>query len=211
MPNLNLNIDFDLDGVLVNYLDYLKSFLLTRGIKHIPTKQWYFDTVPEIKPEKLNEYINEAMRGVDHIHPIPGARHVLKYLFELTGDPITIITARPHSNIDVTQESIERVAGGIPYLFSLVDSGKEKFKYVRKKCYIDDRRSNCIELAKRGYTVFMPETEYNWPIKPEAGFSITYKGLLQHAGVWHRTDGQIIVIDEIRCLLKAQNLKLIVS
>lgn len=209
MPNLN--IDFDLDGVLINYLDHLKSFLLARGIDHIPTGRWYFDTVPEITPEKLNEYISEAMRDVDHIHPITGARHVLRYLFDLTGDPITIITARPHSNIDVTQESIERVAGGMPYLFSLVDSGKEKFKYIRKKCYIDDRRSTCIELAKRGYTVFMPETEYNWPIKIQEGFSVCYKGLWEHSGIWKRTDGQIIVIDDIECLLHPDNLRLIVS
>jgi len=209
MPRLNIN--FDLDGVLVNYLDHLKTFLAKRGIQHIPTGNWFFDTVPEISNEKLFEYINEAMRDVAQIFPMPGAHAVLRYLHDLTGDPITIVTNRPISNIDVTVRTIDYVTGGVPYLFAMVDSAKEKPRLIRTKCFIDDRRRTAIGLAKKGYTVFMPKMEYNTPIIPQEGFSIVNKGKVHQAGVWKRTDGQIHIIKDIRCLLKSDNLALIIS
>lgn len=211
MPRLN--IEFDLDGVLINYLECLKWYLRNRGIAHIPSGNWYFETCPDVSLGTLYKYINEAMRHVDRIKPMPGARDVIKFLWDLTHDPIKITTARPMENIDVTRQSIETVLGNIPYFFAMVESGKDKANYIRSRCYIDDRRKNCIALANKGYTVFMPEREYNMPVEPQEGFSVCEKGMynVKHTGTWSRNDGQIIIIEEIKDLLHPDWMRLIIS
>lgn len=194
MRKLNLNIEFDLDGVLINYLDCLKVYMARRGIRHIPTRKWFFDTCPIVPQDKMVTMINDAMRDVDRIHPMPGAIETIRFLWQLTGDPPKITTARPIENIDVTIACIEKVLGDIPYFFAMLDNMDDKYRYIRSECYIDDRRRNAIELAKRGYTVFMPEREYNMPLITNVDFP-----------------GQIIVIKGIDCLLHPENLKLIIS
>lgn len=211
MPSSTLNIEFDLDGVLVNYLGCLEKYLKNRGVESIPNGTFYFDTSPEMTNKVFYKYINAALRCVDDIHPWKGAVDVIRLLWERTHDPIRIITNRPKDTIDVTQTVIEKVLGDIPYFLAMVEDGNKKYQWIRSKCFIDDRRRNAITLAQHGYTVFMPEREYNWPIKVQEGFAICYKGLWEHAGIWSRNDGRIIVIDDIQCLMHPEWLELIVS
>lgn len=211
MPRLN--IEFDLDGILINYLSCLIYFLEKRGIKHIPNGTFNFDTEPALTPKVMQICVDAAMRDVENIHPMPGAIDTIQALWGHTGDPIKITTARPMENIYVTMECIEKVLGKIPYFFAMLDNMDDKPNYVRSKCYIDDRRRNAETMASRGYTVFMPRREYNMPIFPADGYAVFDQttSRVEHAGIWKKTDGMIIVIKDIRCLLHPENLKLIIS
>lgn len=207
-----LNIEFDLDGVLINYHAWLERFLDKRKITLLSTGNFYFATNPEIPLESLQRLIYKAMWDVSEINPTPEARYVISALYDMTLEPIRIITARPYMVAHPTFECVKKVLGDIPFSISFVESGSDKHLYLTKGCYIDDRRKTCLDLAKRGFTVFMPEREYNMPIGPEPGIDFCYRG------EWSKTDrylnpglGRIIIIEDIESLLYPENLNYIIS
>jgi len=208
-----LNIEFDLDGVLIDYHSCLEKFLADRMIKMIPTGNFHFQTEPEIPPERLQRLIYKAMWEYDRINPFPEVPSVLKELYNMTGDPIRITTARPYHVAHPTMDCIEKALGPIPFSVSFVSSGTDKHKFLTKGCYIDDRRRTCLDLAKRGFTVFMPERDYNMPIGPEDGVDFCYRGKWE---ISHRffnigKIGNIIIIEDLECLLYPENLSRILS
>lgn len=210
MPKLNL--EFDLDGILIDYHSVLEWHLANNyDTKMISTGKFHFGTDPEMSVVELEDAIYSAMDFTGKIKPHPGAHEVLKELYRITGEPIKIITARPKNKVVQTVASIDRVLGDIPYLFAMVDSGMDKPKYVRSKCFIDDRRRTAIDMASRGYTVFMPEREYNLPIDPGEHYAVWENGKVRHSGRWGRNDGHIFVIKDIESLLDPVNLQMIIS
>ena len=163
---MKLDIGFDLDGVVLDYIGWLEKFLKSREINIIkPRDRFHFDTEPNIKFRELERLIYKAMKYPDSIPEHPGAGLTLKRLHELTGDPIRITTARPDFVAVETLDVIRRILPDTPFSLSFVSSGTEKWKHIRSHCYIDDRRRTCIDLANRGYTVFMPERDYNMPVE----------------------------------------------
>jgi len=207
-----LNIEFDLDGVLIDYHSCLEKFLADRMIKLIPTGNFHFQTEPEIPPELLQRLIYKAMWEYDQINPFPEVPSVLKDLYYMTGDPIRIITARPYHVAHPTMDCIEKALGPIPFSVSFVASGTDKHKFLTKGCYIDDRRRTCLDLAKRGFSVFMPERDYNVPIEPIDGVAICYRGEWLHTKFLNtKINGCIYIIEDLECLLYPDNLSMILS
>ena len=159
-----IKIAFDLDGVLVDMIHVFNICLQETYKISVPETYDQFDiskTLPLTK-KQIWEIFYKAYPKV-YLFPIyPGAKKLLAKLHEATGEPITILTARPYQFAPDTYQLAQRICKKIPFTLIL------KHKRCHKSChlagfeyYIEDRRKTALELVGMGFKMFLVDKCYN--------------------------------------------------
>jgi len=162
-----LNIAFDLDGVLVDIMKCFDRIIWEEyQTIQLPVNQFETKTDPYLDEDTIWECIQQAMHRVDEITIYPGATELLEKLYDLTGEPVKIITARhPKSLANVTHKLISERLCTVPYELTLVANGS-KAPYLRRYDFmVEDRRRTAFELANLDKKVYLINAYYNQPNK----------------------------------------------
>ena len=155
------NIAFDLDETLVDIMPLTKSLLKeVYGVDLIEENTYKVITEPQISYEQLWEIFRLVYKKVDEVRPTEGSVELLTKLYELTKDPIKIVTARPVEDVPETRKLLNTYFK-VPYILYAIGSDS-KCKYLTGIDYfVDDRRATAIKLGGKGIKVFVPEKYYN--------------------------------------------------
>lgn len=157
-----LNIAFDLDGTCIDLHSQFSKILLNwTGIDVRQASQFHIDREFNISKTLLWAAIRESYRAWEEIEIFPGVEDLMKLLYDMTGDPIYFVTARPKKYASETFQLIERFCPH-PFKVSMCEQGDEKLKYLKNYMfYVEDRRKTAIDLAVQGKVVYMPKRAYN--------------------------------------------------
>ena len=160
-----INIAFDLDGCLVDIMPVVRLILKEKhGAEMLPIKKWRIYTDPFLPDNMIWECIHESYERMDDIVLLPGAHDLLYKLHCLSDgdDPVKIITARPPKTAaNCTYQFISEYLCDFPYELVITSTHSKRPYLNRYKYYVDDKRTNAIELASEGIHVFMPKWDYN--------------------------------------------------
>jgi hypothetical protein len=196
-----LNVKFDLDGVLADFIGHFKDFMMKRCYRVETTDNFHFDIYPKIDPIKISSFIVEASSEWSNIAPMPGARNLLTQLYIDTVSPIDIITAR---SLDISTETIllaQKIGMGVPVRVSFAPS-EEKYVYMdNANVFVEDRRKTAIDLARKGFCVIMPDRNYNKISGRDKGMVIKKGGFTYSRGEKSFPHGKILLINTIFDLL----------
>jgi len=158
----------DMDGVLVDTVGHLKKVGAEHGYRIEYSDHYSLDIYKD--GEKVDywdpdvtDLFNETFDRYDEIEIFPGAEEFIHKMYELTGQPFLIVTARPISHATETHKLIKRFAKKTPYVVAFAD-GCDKHRYLSGyKFFIEDRRRTAIDLVNMGKIVFLIDTVYNQP------------------------------------------------
>ena len=182
MDGLKLNIAFDLDGTLVRLMPVVERVIFKKyGAMVKPNERFHLETVPRLTNRQFALAFDEAYWQILDIKPVAFAQAFLRKLCGLTGEPITIVTARPVSAATPTLELI-RHWFDVPVFLAMVGSHKDKLTYLSNFDYfVEDRRATARLLADAGKTVIVPICPYNAGMEGEAGveYFLTFETLAQ--------------------------------
>jgi len=163
--NKKLNIAFDLDGVLVDLPTAMIEDLMELTGKNLEYHE-KFNLGEVVGQENIDKVLYRLYHSYDLIPIMDEARYVLNYLWMKTEQPITIVTARSIDYATETHKLVKRVFKDIPYILIFCGGHSNKHTYLHDFDYfVEDRRRTAIELAKKGKTVFLIDTNYNRDIK----------------------------------------------
>lgn len=161
MPKL-LNIAFDLDGVFIDVGEVIKDLILKDGHKYIENDEYQYETNPPMPDGYFWKIVKKAYKLYNKTPLFPYSRRIIKTLYALSADPITIITARPHWSANDTYKQMDLLFGDTPYILIMTGSSSDKLKYLNRfEYFVEDRRKTAIEVASIGKLAIMPRRHYN--------------------------------------------------
>ncbi len=109
----------------------------------------------------MTSLLYESVKMYDKILPFPYASELLKLVYEVTDDVVTIVTARPKVFASETFLLVDRICP-VPFRISMVESHTEKINHLRKfDTFVEDRRKTALMLADAGMTVYLLNRPYN--------------------------------------------------
>lgn len=162
---LRQNVAFDLDGTLVDLMSLFKRVIRDVAGVGLAEMRDSFKIVtdPPVDNSVIWEAFRIAYKRVNDIPAIPGAVELLKELYITSqGEPVTIITDRPHWSANDTYRLLDRLLDGIPYRLIMVQNGEQKLPYLLGiDHFVDDRRKTAKQMVEGGKWVFVPKTHYN--------------------------------------------------
>lgn len=163
-----INVAFDLDGTLIWLMPVVERLLWQKYRVRVPEiRNFMIETEPEISFDVLMDTFCEAFHCIDEIEIFPGATELLRSLWEITDDPVRIITARPYSAATDTYNLVSKICPDFPFELILVEDSNDKILHLRNyKYFVDDRRKTAKDLSDKGIFVFMPKRSYNQPYEP---------------------------------------------
>jgi len=176
---LRNNIAFDLDSTLVDLTTVFNTVLdeMFPGHRKLNVDSFQIHTEPALTNKEIWWVFYEVFPRVKDLKPFPGAIETLEKLYQYTGDPISIITARPMNFATETYRLVHRIMGSIPYSLHITQDSREKIKYLHGIDYfVDDRRRTAIELAENGKHVYLVDRPWNQELpdlSPKVFHSIT--------------------------------------
>lgn len=161
IPNIeDVHIAFDLDSVLNDLGENLDSYLAQRigiteeqvvGKNEDGTRSFQYRVpcgYPEDMGTMISEFINEFS---DRLEPTPYMTDVIRHIYNVTGSPIVIVTARPITNMAVSYDWLKKhLPDYIPFVLIMV-SGMQKEVVLNRLdigCFIDDRHKTVARLMK---------------------------------------------------------------
>jgi phosphoglycolate phosphatase-like HAD superfamily hydrolase len=157
-----LNIAFDLDGTCVDVHSQFAEILARwTGKDTYNVTQFEFHKELGIDNKTLWEAIEKAYSMWETTPLYPGVRELMKCLHYISHDAIYFVTARPKRFANETYGVIERFCP-YPFKVAMCTLGEHKYKYLADyDYYVEDRRQTAIDLANRGWKVFLPRRTYN--------------------------------------------------
>lgn len=163
MTVLRQNVAFDLDGTLFDTLGLVKCVMRDiAGADIIENGRFRIETDPPVDDAIVMEAFRIAFKRVNDIPMIKGADELLKKLYERTGEPPLVITARHHWMANDTYRLMNKLMGGTPYRLLLVNGGHNKVMYLHGiDNFVDDRRRIALQLSHHGKYVFVPKASHN--------------------------------------------------
>jgi len=163
---ISSNVVFDLDGVLVNFLPVFKHFY-----ESIHQENFNIDLVDQ---HNLSSFVTISQKQIRHLFGIcfqywesfqiyPGATEILAKLYEKTGEPPVILTARQYSSATPTYKLVERVAKKTPFQLIFKSPNAHKADYLKNKYdhIVEDRRKTVLELFEMGFDPILVKKSYN--------------------------------------------------
>jgi uncharacterized HAD superfamily protein len=181
---MKLRIAFDLDGVLIDMASVVKKLILEiHGIemKKFPKEQDQFDWGPAtgLPSKELWRIYRLAYKEIKSTPFYPGGTELLAKLYEATGEPPFILTARPFDAANETYEIVKRMAKKTPFNLVLKHPRASKEQYLHGyNFFVEDRRKTALELSAAGICVLLIERNYNY-IKNVPDNIIYIKGVEQ--------------------------------
>lgn len=154
-------IAYDIDGCFLDLCSLFSAYAMSKFQTNIKNVKHYDLTIGTgLTKDQVWKAIEWAYRNPEMVPIYEGAEEVVRKTYELTGEPILFITARPASSAHQTHETIRRFCD-VPYLIAFANDHKKIDYLTGKRYFVDDRRRTAIQLAKHGLTVFMPRRSYN--------------------------------------------------
>ena len=158
----------DMDGVLVDTIEHLMRIGAGHGYSIEYADHYTLNVSKAGEPvdywdPAVTKLFNETFMDYEETAILPGAEEFIHRMYELTGQPFLIVTARPISHATETHKLIKRFAKKTPYVVAFAD-GCVKHRYLSGyKFFIEDRRRTAIDLVNMGKIVFLINTVYNQP------------------------------------------------
>ncbi|MBI9082733.1 MAG: hypothetical protein JEZ11_03990 [Desulfobacterales bacterium] len=164
MPEIN--IAFDLDDTLVNMMSVFDDYLEAQHGRRMPESYDQFDISgpAQLTKKEIWFLFYQVFDDINRFPIYPGAREVLTKLYEITGEPPCILTARPHRKASETYALVKRLMKKTPFTLILQHPDMSKAGHLMAMGYghyVDDRRKNVLDIARAGIHAFMPERCYN--------------------------------------------------
>lgn len=168
-PILNLKekkmlntIAFDLDGTLIDLMSV--AIPLVEKYAGVPiTKFTQFDIAKDnnISKKAVWQGILEAINH-RNIPVYEGVKTLFRNIYDITGEPIKIVTARPANKEQQTFFTVMSFTGDTPFRIKMVNPEESKMTYLDGYDYfVEDRRRTALELADAGIYVFLIRKPYN--------------------------------------------------
>lgn len=155
-----IKIAYDLDECLFDSYELWKKIVERDGYKPLPHEHFRIKTDPEMDDKTIMKYFSKVFLRWHDIEPCDGAVELVKRQYEVTGEPIYIITNRPEHFATETIKLIRRL--GVPFKLTMTENSDTKWKYLKGYDYfVEDRRRTARICAAMGYKVLMPEKQYN--------------------------------------------------
>jgi len=174
---ITINIAFDIDEVMVNFIHPVTKIIKNRGYKL--TKIESFDLTkhitPDISKNKLHKILEIVYKDPDCVPIYNKAAELCTRLHVKTNDPILFITDRPIQWATQTHQLVKRFCR-VPYIIAFAnDFGKLPF-LNDVMYFVEDRKKTAMQLAENGKTVFIPKRDWNESIRTDFEFldSIVY-------------------------------------
>ena len=158
-----IDIAFDLDGVLVDIMPVFNRIIWDEYESiQVPVNHWDICTEPPLDQKTLQDCVVRAINSIDEIQIKPGATELLSKLYEMTGEPVKIITARsPKTCANATYRLISERLCNFPYDLTLT-SDHSKVPYLNRYSFmVEDRRKNALEFAAADKKVYLINAYYN--------------------------------------------------
>lgn len=163
MRNRRLKIAFDLDGTLIDLNAVAVPLIETvTGLSVEGCNHWNVAEYLGVDDALVWDCYKQAFHMVDQMPVMSGASELMRKLYEMSGDPITIVSSRPDEFANDAFAACRKVCGDVPFLLGLTSSSEEKYKYLRGfRFFVDDKYETAEDLAGKGMIVFMPNRFYN--------------------------------------------------
>ncbi len=160
-----LNIAFDLDSTLIDFHTVFTHIVAsTFGLACKRPEAWDLESAYGITDAQRKWALDLTYEKLHTVPIYDGVRDFLKLLWLATGDPISIISARPISSATVTHKLVDAcVCRGIPYVLTLTGDNVGKLPHLRGfKYYAEDNSDVAWLLATQTDTkVFLVKQPYN--------------------------------------------------
>jgi FMN phosphatase YigB (HAD superfamily) len=161
-------IKFDLDGVLIKFGEYAEQLFRNRGYTVVKGEEFHWQTQPALSNNQIWKVFKEAYLDYKKQEAHEGAKELLRYVWQMTGSPVHIITARPSQYTTETQLLIERHFD-VPFLLGMTQhdidgtgGGSTKHLYLEPgDIFVEDRRRTVLELEKVGIRTILVDRHYN--------------------------------------------------
>ena len=160
-----LNIAFDLDSTLVDFhalFTYIAAS--TFGLEHERPEEWDLRSAYGLTTAQRKEALDITYGYWPMMLAYDGVWDFLKLLWLATGDPISIVSARPISAADHTHKLVaEKVCKNVSYTLAFAEDNAGKTPYLRRyKYYVEDNADVAWQLATQTDThVFLIDQPYN--------------------------------------------------
>jgi len=157
-----LNIAFDLDGVLVNFVEPFAKCLeeLTgRDIRNSPRHDVELEYGLESK--HVRQALQAGYAAWDTVEIHEGVQEFFQELCLLSSDPVYVVTKRSSTYGTETMKLCERVFAGSPFMLSMLGDEKKTQYLGGYGYYVEDRYYNACYIAKAGYTCFLVNRPWN--------------------------------------------------
>jgi len=198
------NIKFDFDGSLVDWATYFRKWVESKRFTIVDNGSFYWELLDQhgspVSHEAASRLVYRSMSHIEEFEPMDGAELFLGWYYAQTGVPIQVVTCRPHHVAGYTHQVFARLFPHIPFTISFVDDAVHKPLYMEDcTVFYDDRRKTAVEMAGRGFTVFMPVRDYNFPIR-NCEVPVVRLNKLDPEASYHPDmliGGRIILVDSI--------------
>lgn len=158
-----INIAFDLDGVLVDPMPAFNRIIWEEYKSvQVPANSFEVKTEPFLDNITIDNCIERAMFCIDEIVIMPGASELLERLYELSGVPVKIITARsPKRLANVTHKLVGERLCKVPYDLTLTSKYSKVLFLNQYTFMVEDRRRTAREIAAAGKKCYLVDAVYN--------------------------------------------------
>ncbi len=155
-------IAFDIDGVLINFMEVFSWLLNKNGYIIKPHDCFNVETVPQLSEESIQKYISKTHRYWERYRPMPGALSLIGEAWIITERPIQFVTSRFIHSATETHLAVKNILGRhIPFSITFA-IGNSKHLYLEDiEYFVEDRRKYAQKIAMRGTDVFIPRRDYN--------------------------------------------------
>lgn len=163
--NRPLRVGFDLDGVVYDFVDSVRRYLLTHGWRpeQMPDAQnWEFFLDWGME---LREFLSVCHAGVDHGTifatgtPLPGALDAARKI-AAAGHEIHIITDRTFGTGDASADATRSWLREVEFPYTTLTISADK-ACVPTDVYIDDRDINFLALLEAGIDAYLIDRPWN--------------------------------------------------
>ena len=155
-----LNIAFDLDCCLVDFMGGFENLINKHGFKLIRNNSYDIKTDPAMtKAFKYKMF--DTLYTEHHRTPFyPGAKELLWKLHVKSQQPVMIVTSRKIKYADVTHRMIAENID-IPYILCFANKFSKIIYLTDIDFFVEDRRLTAKQLASAGKWVFKPKQFWN--------------------------------------------------
>ena len=165
-----MKIGFDFDDVIYNF-----SGLLFNRMKNITNskidlrnrEEFFVENLPGYSKQDVDRIVHEIMlKYWDEGEPLDSAIRGLTYIYNETGEPITMITCRPFNSMNVTNKWVEKYSENQKlFKYELIHTNKKsKAPFIQEKgfkFYVEDRPDIVKDIQHLVKYIFLIDKSWN--------------------------------------------------
>jgi hypothetical protein len=142
-------IAFDLDSVLNTMGENLRKYIAR--LYHVDPwevtdtsagfEKFHF-SIDGIESREIGRHVNDfVMNESPSLLTTPYVKEVMRYVYDRTNSPITVVTARWAGTVGVTKRWLEENLGDVPFVAYIVNGPPKEgvLRHLRARAFVDDR------------------------------------------------------------------------